>query len=266
MSQLVLSGLYFYPVKSFAGIALEQAPLDARGIRHDRHWMLVGPDGRFITQRQQPRMCLVQVSLKPSGLRLAAPDMPDLDLPLDNPGGEQLEVEIWGEWHLANSMGTRAASWISQFLGTECRLVYLPQDRQRQVDPEYARVDDQVGFADGFPLLLISQGSLDGLNQRLEQPVPMIRFRPNLVVSGCEPHAEDEWKRIRIGALEFEVAKPCSRCVIPSIDPQTAEKGVEPLRSLIEYRRWDNQVWFGQNLLHRGQGILKLGMPVEVLE
>lgn len=266
MSELQLSGLYFYPVKSFAGIALDQAPLDVRGIHNDRRWMLVDANGRFLSQRQYPRMCLIRVSLRPSGLRLSAPGMSDLDLPLEHPGGEELTVEVWRDRCQAISLGPHAAGWVGQFLDCDCRLVYLPDDFERQVDPQYAQPGDQVGFADGFPLLLISQGSLDRLNRRLQQPVSMIRFRPNLVVSGCEPHAEDHWRRIRIGDMEFEVAKPCSRCVIPSIDPETGERGEEPLQTLAGYRRRDSKIWFGQNLLHRGTGTLRVGMPVEVLE
>ena len=136
----------------------------------------------------------------------------------------------------------------------------------RPVDPDYATEQDQVGFADGFPFLLISQGSLDDLNARLEQPVPMQRFRPNLVVEGCEPYAEDGWRRIRIGASSFRVAKPCSRCIIPTIDIDSAERNPEPLRTLMEYRKRDNKVYFGQNLIHDRQGRIEVGMPVEIIE
>mgnify|MGYP001828911861 CR=1 FL=1 len=136
----------------------------------------------------------------------------------------------------------------------------------RRVDPAFSRATDQVGFADGFPFLLISQASLDDLNRRLAQPVAMLRFRPNLVVAGCEAFAEDGWRRIRVGELEFRVAKPCSRCIIPTIDPSTGQRGVEPLRTLNSYRRRGNKVYFGQNLVHESAGRLAVGMPVEVLE
>ena len=162
--------------------------------------------------------------------------------------------------------GADAAAWLQAFLGVECRLVSLPDDAVRPVDPDYSQPSDQVGFADGFPFLLISQASLDDLNARLERAVPMQRFRPNLVVGGCAPYAEDGWRRIRIGELEFRVAKPCSRCVIPTIDFTTGERGREPLQTLMTYRRRDNKIYFGQNLIHRGTGILETGTEVEILE
>jgi uncharacterized protein YcbX len=266
MSELTLSSLYFYPVKSLRGIALERAPVDGRGIHFDRHWMVVDSKGDFVTQRQFPRMALIRTALTPTGLRLTAPEQMDLDIAFEPEQIEQQRVQVWGDNCLAQSAGAKAAAWLSQFLGLDCRLFFMPESTRREVDPTYAAPTDQVGFADGFPFLLISEASLADLNQRLEQPLPMARFRPNLVVSGCEPYAEDSWKRIRIGELTFRVAKPCSRCVIPTINPETAEKSVEPLRTLNSYRREGNKVYFGQNLLHDGIGELKAGMLVEVLE
>lgn len=262
---LVLSALYFYPVKSLRGLRLERAPVDSRGINHDRHWLVVDGAGKFVTQRQQPRMALVQTALTPAGLRLSAPGMPDLEVEFEPASLEPLSVEIWRDRCLAHSAGATAADWLSRFLDLECRLCYLPQESRRGVDPEYAKPGDQVGFADGFPFLLISQASLDDLNGRLPEALPMTRFRPNLVISGCEPYAEDHWKRIRIGDITFRVAKPCSRCVIPTIDPETGKKSPEPLRTLNRYRRQGNQVMFGQNLLHDGVGELRVGTPVEIL-
>ncbi|MCW8908566.1 MAG: MOSC domain-containing protein [Sedimenticola sp.] len=261
-----LSALYFYPVKSLRGLRLERAPVDERGIHYDRHWLVVDGDGRFITQRQQPRMALVRTALTPAGLRLSAPGMPDLEVDFVSADPRPLSVEIWRDHCLAHSAGDPAAAWLSRFLGLECRLCYLPEASRRGVDPEYAEAQDQVGFADGFPFLLISQASLEDLNSRLPAPLPMTRFRPNLVISGCEPYAEDRWKRIRIGGITFRVAKPCSRCVIPTIDPETGQKSSEPLRTLNSYRRQGNQVMFGQNLLHDAIGELRVGTPVEVLE
>ncbi|WP_428622712.1 MOSC domain-containing protein [Sedimenticola sp.] len=266
MSQLTLTGLFFYPVKSLRGIALERAPVDVRGIHFDRHWMLVDAAGQFLTQRQHPRMALIRTALTPGGLRLSAPDMPDLDVDFDPQPSAEETVQVWGDHCVARSAGETAAHWLSRYLAIDCRLFFMPEQTQRPVDPSYANPQDRVGFADGFPFLLISQASLDDLNSRLDEAVPMIRFRPNLVVSGCEPYAEDSWRRIRIGEMTFRVAKPCSRCAIPTINPETGEKGVEPLRTLNRYRREGNQVYFGQNLLHDGLGELKRGTTVEVLE
>lgn len=266
MSELRLVSLFFYPVKSLRGIALQRAPVDGRGIHFDRHWMVVDAKGGFVTQRQHPRMALVRTALTPAGLRLSAPGMLDLEVEFEPEDGEQKRVQVWGDHCLAQGSGQAAADWLSQFLGLDCQLYFMPETTRRPVDPEYAHAADQVGFADGFPFLLISEASLADLNQRLEQPLTMLRFRPNLVVSGCEPFAEDGWRRIRIGEMTFRVAKPCSRCVIPTINPDTGEKAVEPLRTLNRYRREGNKVYFGQNLLHDGVGELRTGMLVEVLE
>lgn len=266
MSEITLSGLYFYPVKSLAGISLERAPVDRRGIRFDRHWMLVDSEGCFLTQRQRPEMARIKTQLAPGLLRLSAPDMPDLDLELEGEREKQLTVEVWNDRVEAQFEGARVSNWLSQYLGVDCRLVSMPAKTVRPVDPRFARSDDQVGFSDGFPFLLISEGSLEDLNSRLDTPMTMRRFRPNLVVKGCEPYAEDQWKRIRIGDMTFRVVKPCSRCVITTIEPETLEKGPEPLRTLSQYRREGNKVYFGQNVIHDSPGELKLGMPVEILE
>lgn len=266
MRQVALSGLFFYPVKSLRGISLQRAPVDSRGIHYDRHWMVVDAAGKFVTQRQYPRMALVRTALTPGGLRLSAPGMPDLEVAFEPPEASAITVRVWGDQCLARSAGVAPADWLSRYLGMDCRLCFMPEQTERPVDPAYAAPQDRVGFADGFPFLLISQASLDDLNGRLDEALPMLRFRPNLVVAGCEPYAEDGWRRIRIGELTFRVAKPSSRCVIPTIDPETGEKGVEPLRTLNRYRREGNKVYFGQNLLHDGPGELKLGATVEVLE
>ncbi len=180
--------------------------------------------------------------------------------------GKRIQVSIWRDALTAVEVGPDTDRWLSDFLGVPCRLVELPPDGHRPVDPAYATASDQVGFADGFPFLLISQTALDQLNERLDAAVTMRRFRPNLVVTGCPPHAEDAWCRIRIGELNFRVVKPCSRCAIPTIDLETAERGREPLKTLLTYRQRDNKVCFGQYLIHDGEGRLAVGMSVEVLE
>ncbi len=262
---LRVSGLWRYPVKSLRGLACERLEIGPRGPVGDREWMLVDPGGRFLSQRQLPRMALVDVALTPDGIRLSAPGRQPIDIARPR-GGARVPVQIWGDACEGEPAGPEADAWLSGYLGTPCRLVRFPSEQVRQVDRRYAREGDQVGFADGFPLLLITQASLDHLNARLEQPVDMRRFRPNLVIAGAAPHAEDQWRRLRIGELEFEVAKPCSRCPIPGIDPDTGEKAQAPLLALAQYRRGeDNKIYFGQNLLHRGEGELRLGQPVEVL-
>ncbi len=263
---MTLDALWRYPVKSLRGTPCARLPIGPRGPEHDREWMLVDADGRFLTQRQQPRMAQIAVTLEDDALVFEAPGRPPLRVARSGTG-ERLPVQVWNDRLEAQGMPPEADAWFSEWLGQACRLVHFPDDVRRAVDPRFARPGDQVSFADGFPLLLISQGSLDALNQRLDQPVDMRRFRPNLVVTGCAPHAEDAWRRIRIGDLVFRVVKPCSRCPIPGLDPETGEKRGQVLETLMQYRRGDdNKVYFGQNLLHDGEGELAVGMPVEVLE
>ncbi len=265
MSSLRISELAIYPVKSLAQVAVQRARLEAFGLQYDRRWMVVDRAGRFITQRQQARMCLVQCAVDNDALTLSAPDMPALTVATGN-SPHTCTVDVWKDRCRAQDCGDEAAQWLSRFLAVDCRLVYFPDDEVRAVDPAYARAGNRTAFSDGFPLLLITQASLDDLNGRLPTPVSMRRFRPNLVITGSTAFAEDSWRRLRIGDITLHVVKPCSRCVIPNIDPVSGERGGEPLRTLTGFRRRDNKVFFGQNLVADGEGMLEVGMPVEVLE
>lgn len=260
-----LSGIHLYPVKSLAGLSVDSWMGGVHGLEYDRHWMLVDEKGEFVTQRRLPRMALIQTALRGDALVLSAPGMQELIVAKEYPGAP-LEVLVWEDRVQALDAGVQVADWLSGFLGEPLRLVYFPPHARRPVDPDYAEMDDRTAFSDGFPYLLISEASLQELNGRLEQPLPMGRFRPNLVVSGTEPFAEDRWRRIRVGGLSFRVVKPCSRCIITTIDPLTARRGAEPLRTLSGYRRRGNKVFFGQNLIHDGIGGLSVGDQVEVLE
>jgi len=260
-----LAGLYRYPVKSLRGESLLSMRVGPRGPELDRHWMVVNDKGRFLTQRELPRMVLIRPHVLDGGLRLTAPGKPSLEV-FSLRDAPPLEVQVWNDRCLARPMGEEADRWLSDFLGIPCHLVEFPEEEHRQVDPSYAASGDETAFSDGFPFLLISQASLGDLNRRMPRPLPMERFRPNLVVEGCEPYAEDTWKRIRIGDLTFRVVKPCSRCVIPTVNPETGQReGNEPLKTLMTYRKEGNKVFFGQNLVHDGEGVLEVGMPVEVL-
>ncbi|MCJ8169004.1 MOSC domain-containing protein [Atopomonas sediminilitoris] len=265
-----LSALYQFPVKSMAGQSLPSARLDALGLAGDRRWMLVEPDtGKFITQRQVASMGLLSARLDQQN-SLLLHDAQGQSLVIEQPNAQALErhVQVWGDTVAALDAGDESAQWLSVRVKRPCRLVFVDAPRARQVNLDYAQHGDRVGFADGFSLLLIGQASLDDLSQRVGREVSMLRFRPNLVVSGAQPYAEDQWRRIRIGQLEFTVAKPCTRCVIPTRDPHTllAEADGEPLATLKTYRRSEQGIIFGQNLIHHGEGVLELGMPVEVLE
>jgi hypothetical protein len=225
-------------------------------------------NGRFLTQRLLASMNRIKVAWQGSEqLLLSAPGMVDLPVAVPGSQAELRNVTIWRDSLDVPDAGDAAASWLSQLLGRACRLVYVPAQLARQVDPAYAAVGDKVAFADGFPLLLIGQASLDDLSARVGRSLEMLRFRPNLVITGSAPYAEDEWRRIRIGTLEFRVVKGCSRCIMTTLDPQTGERSAdrEPLATLQRYRARDGQVYFGQNLIACGAGQLSLGMPVEVL-
>jgi uncharacterized protein YcbX len=235
--------------------------------------MLVTPEGKFITQRERPRLALVSphYTSDQALLLVDAPGMEPLSV-VPTEDGEQYLVEIWKDKPMAVDQGDVASKWFSRFLKTDCRLVAMPSTYVRQVSQKHApRAEDEVGFADGYPILLITQASLSDLNTRLlEQEkltVPMKRFRPNIVVSWTEPFAEDRWRRIRIGSLVFEVVKSCARCVMTATDQHTAEVGKEPLATLSQYRRSSKgDVMFGQNLTYSGKGVIHVGDTVEVLE
>ena len=261
---LTLSALSLYPVKSGAGIDLQQAELDRFGLAGDRRWMLVDDTGRFITQRDLARLALLKTGWRNGSLTLRwERELLEVMVPAAN--ATVLPVAVWADTVTARDAGPEAAEWLQQRLGVACRLVYMPDDCHRAVDPKYATRGQTVSFADGFPLLLISQASLYDLNARLPSAVPMNRFRPNLVITGCAPFAEDSWQRIRIANIDFDIAKPCSRCVIPSIDQATAERDRSIHRVLAGFRRRERIIYFGQNLLHRGTGRLNVGDEVHVL-
>ncbi len=267
MSNLRVSQLGIYPVKSLGGISLQQSAVERFGLRNDRRWMVVDDRDRYLTQREQSRMCLIQPEPLANGLRLSAPGMDELEIAHTTQMPTR-EVRVWDDRVTALDCGDTAANWLSRFLSIDCRLVYFPDDGQRAVDPAYAQAGDITAFSDGFPILLITQASLDDLNSRLKEPVTMGRFRPNLIIDGSEAYAEDHWKRLRIGDLTLRVVKPCSRCIIPTIDPATGERraDAEPLRTLAGYRMREHKIFFGQNVIADGKGRLEVGQPVEVLD
>jgi uncharacterized protein len=260
---VALSCLYVYPIKSCAGISLESAELSATGLVHDRRWMLVDEAGEFMSQRAHPRMALVCTHLSGEHLIASAPDMPDLRIPLHQENDNAIDVNVWGDTNRGALVGEEADSWFREFLAFQCRLGRKPDDDTRLVDSIYARNGDQVGFADGFAFLLISEASLEDLNSKLDDPLPMNRFRPNFVVEGCDPYAEDEWGHVRIGDVPFRVAEPCPRCAITTTDQDTAARGKEPLRTLATYRKFGGEVFFGRNLIHDALGTVRVGDPVE---
>lgn len=263
MNPLTLSGLYIYPIKSAGGVSLTTGQLDDRGLQHDRRWMLVDNQNSFLTQRKFPGMALISVELAPESLVVRGPAMKDLEVPFRLKNPETLRVRVWDDVVEAHSAGDDASSWFSQFLGFPCKLVSMPEGAIRLVNPKYGQ--SQMSFADSFPLLLISEASLNDLNSRLDTPVPMNRFRPNLVVRGCSPYEEDEWQGICIGAIAIQIGKPCSRCTVPTVDQSTGIQGKEPIRTLSTYRSRDGKVYFGQNVIHLSKGTLTVGDHIEII-
>ncbi|HEY6942263.1 MOSC domain-containing protein [Dokdonella sp.] len=265
-----LSALHLFPLKSGAPLRVDAATVEPRGLAGDRRWMVVDANGAFVTGRQVARLTLVEARPDGDALRLDAPGMPGLRVPAPR-DGERIDTAVWGAAVSPLLADPSAHAWLHEFLGEPLRLVHMDDACTRKLkakyDGRYGTDDDLVSFADGFPLLLVSQAALDHLNAKLAAPVPMLRFRPNLVVAGTAPHAEDGWKRIRIGAIEFEVAKACTRCVFTTVDFERGERDPagEPLRTLTTYRRSPDGVTFGQNLIPRGHGVLRVGDAVEVL-
>jgi len=254
MEPIILKQIFIYPVKSLSGIALPTANITAFGLENDRRWMIVDCEGRFISQRLHPQLSMITTAIVADTIVLTAPDGTYTRLPLSISDGPAVTTRVWRDAVEALVMTQAQNDWISRYLGCDCRFVYMPEHSIRQVDQQYASsARDQVSFADGFPFLLISQASLDDLNDRLrlkhKEPVPIQRFRPNLLVQGCSPYAEDDWQAFRIGENLFHGVKPCSRCIMTTVDPATGMKGSEPLNTLLEYRKRENQAYFGQNVI-----------------
>ena len=265
MNCYTLSAIIIYPVKSLAGISLTSWQVTQTGLLYDRKWMLIDTQGQFLSQRRLPKMALIKTALTPTQLILSASNQPNLALDLTPITGEVIVSTIWHDQCAARNVSAEADLWFSQFLETDCRLVYLPDEVIRPVDVRYAQITDQVGFADGFPFLIIGENSLTALNEAMQLDLTMARFRPNLVIANCPSYDEDSWREIRIGEIEFRLPKPCSRCAVPAIDPETAQVGKEPLTTLNRLRKWQNKIYFGQNAIHNQRGILTVGDTVEII-
>jgi uncharacterized protein YcbX len=281
---LDISEINIYPIKSLAGVSVEAAVVEERGLRFDRRWMLTTPDGIFFTQREFPRMALIETWIEDDGLGLgvSAERFGEVFVPFEPQSGNKQQVKIWQSVCEGIVYGDALNEWFSDVIGTDCRLVYMPDDSRRAVNPRFARGDEVVSFADGYPLMVLSEASLEDLNSRLETRLPMNRFRPNIVVSDSEAFAEDNWRRIRVGDAEFRSTKPCERCVVTTVDQATGNfAGKEPLRTLASYRMakdvipdtYDslgvgpNAVLFGQNLIAETIGAtIRVGDRVEIID
>jgi uncharacterized protein YcbX len=264
---ITVSNLTYYPIKACRGFDAAQRRVERMGLAGDRRMMVVTPNGKFLTQREHPKLALVTPALEDGFVTLSAPNFNSLRFEIQK-SGAPFKVDIWSSKGVhAIDQGGEAANWFSDWLGVKTRLAHVDETVKRKLDPAYAvSEEDHTGFADGYPILIVSEESLADLNARLASPLPMNRFRPNLVVQGCPPFAEDGWKRIRIGGVEMAVVKPCPRCVVTTIDKETLEKNKEPLKTLNAYRKKEGGAMFGMNVIPLGEGEIKTGMRVEVLE
>lgn len=260
-----LSALYVYPIKSLGGFPVDQAIVTDRGLQYDRRWMLVDEGGNFLSQRKLPQMALLQTSIGSGMLTVRhKTNGGEINIPLETQSTKKIEVTVWDNRSTGIHVSEDADDWFSEQLGVRCRLVYMPDEAPIHVDPDYAHNGEINSFSDGYPFLLIGQSSLDDLNSKLAEPVPMNRFRPNIVVTGAAPFAEDGWKQFTIGGIQFLGVKKCGRCVVTTINQDNLEMGQEPLKTLATYRQQGKKINFGQNLLHRGTGMLRVGDAVEV--
>ncbi|WP_186756090.1 MOSC domain-containing protein [Echinicola salinicaeni] len=256
-----IQDIYIYPIKSLGGIRLQESEVLTKGFKWDRRWMLVDEQGTFLSQRSLHHMALLQVDLQENGLKVFHKTKQDqyINIPFTPETDDFIQVQVWGDSLLGQIVSTKANQWFSEVLNINCQLIFMPEDSFRPIEEKYSVDNETVSFADAMPYLLIGQGSLDDLNSRLENPVPMERFRPNLVFSGGKAFQEDDWSNIQIGDCSFKITKPCARCVLTTVDQNTGLKGKEPLKTLSAYRRKNNKVLFGQNLISLKNGTVKVG-------
>jgi uncharacterized protein len=269
VGMITLSNLTYYPIKACRGFDITESRVERMGLADDRRMIVVTPEGEFLTQREYPKLALVTPTLKKDSIILSAPNFDSIQFVVQK-SGMPAPVNIWKSKDVsAIDQGEISAQWFSDWLGVSVRLVHVDPNFRRKLNPDYAvSEEDHTGFADGYPILVISEESLQDLNSKLDasRPLPMNRFRPNIVVKGCEPFAEDKWKRIRIGDVEMAIVKPCPRCVVTTIDKETLEQNKEPLKTLNTFRKQEGGAMFGMNVIPINEGEIKVGMKVKVLK
>lgn len=268
---LELSEIWVYPVKSLGGISLQDAQVTDRGLEFDRRWLLVDQDGRFLSQREYPGLALFRPEVVQGNLNISHKELLESIniplLPVFMDSTAKIKVTVWDDTIDAFEVSSDVTEWFTKLLGFSARLVYMPDESERKLDPDYAISGDEItSFADAYPFLIIGQSSLDDLNGRLETKVPMNRFRPNFVFTNGEAFEEDAWREFKIGNVSFVGVKPCDRCVMTTVDQ---EKGVisgkDPLKTLAQYRNFGNKVLFGQNVIGLGLGTVSVGDEIRVL-
>jgi uncharacterized protein len=269
---LQLSEIWIYPVKSFGGISLSQAQVTDRGLEHDRRWLLVDKNGTFLSQRENPELALFQTEIGMDFLNITHREKAKtIQVPLRQSFSEnekKIIVTVWDDTIEAYEVDQTSTDWFTEILGFEAHLVYMPDESHRKVEAEYAVTESDINsFSDGYPFLIIGQSSLDDLNSRLKQSLPMNRFRPNFVFTGGLPYAEESWKEFAIGDLSFFGVKPCGRCIMTTVDQEKGKQsGKDPLRTLAKYKKEGNNVIFGQNLIASGTGCIGVGNELKILK
>lgn len=263
---LVVSQLFIYPIKSLGGIALQSAELTATGFKNDRRWMLADEQYVFLSQRSSPQMALLQPVETPDGLMVFHKHNPtaNIHIPFNMEYDKKVTATIWEDNCEAYEAGHITNDWFSELLKIKCKLLYMPHDTNRFVDNNYAFNNEITSFSDAFPLMMIGQNALEFLNNKLDEPLPIDRFRPNIVFTGGKPHCEDEMADFTINNTRFFGVKPCARCVVTTINQQTGDRGVEPLKTLARYRSMNNKIYFGQNILHQNNGRVTVGDQISV--
>ncbi|MCU0383625.1 MAG: MOSC domain-containing protein [Cyclobacteriaceae bacterium] len=258
---LQLAEILIYPIKSLGGISLQQSKVLPKGLDYDRRWMLMDETNKFMTQRTLPEMTLFTTKIEDETLKVTfRKNNSSIQFPIQEQyAGNTYSAVIWDDVVEVQEVNQTVSEWFADSLKKNCRLVFLPETAPRPVDVRYAKQQEQVSLADGYPFLIIGKASLDDLNKKLKEPILMNRFRPNFVFTGGLPCEEDNWKKFIIGNTTFEGVKPCSRCVLINVDQFTAESGKEPLKTLAGYRTLNNKVYFGQNLLLVSGNEVKVG-------
>lgn len=263
---LEVSELFIYPIKSLGGISLQSVKVTDRGFEYDRRWMLVDSQNVFLTQREIPQMALLQVGIDDEVVTVKHKrrEGESIHFPVSTFSNHSLTIQIWNDQCEARTVDSKLDEWFSDMLSFQCRLVYMPDSSTRRVDTQYAFQNEITSLSDGYPFLIIGQASLDDLNGRLVERLPINRFRPNLVFTGGYPFEEDTMEHFSINGIDFYGVKLCARCPIPNTNQDNAIRAKEPLKTLATYRQWDNKVFFGQNLLHRGEGRIFVGDKIEI--
>lgn len=261
---MVVTELYIYPIKSLRGIKVPRAFAEEKGFKFDRRWMLVDEHNNFITQRKHPKMSLLQIKHVGNAFIVSAPEMEEITISEVLEQGEEATVTIWDEKVEVLLADQTTNNWFSEALNMKCKMAYMPLTSRRPIDTDFASKAEAVSFADGYPYLIIGQSSLDDLNDRLEEKIYIERFRPNIVFSGASPFEEDNWDKFKIGDVCLYATKPCSRCVLTTVNPDTGEKDKEPLATLSKYRRKDNNVLFGLNAIASDVGDIAVGDRINI--